>query len=117
MKTLVLAVQTGEKAIDFMTFVMSIAGALIIRLITVIGFFLSRIVSDVRANSTNIGRNKGQIELVDQQRKNDTRRIEETTQLEIRIMSKNVGELSTNVQTLVTMLAERGIQRDNENKN
>jgi len=90
--------------------ILSIAGGTISLLLIIIGFFLSRLVSDVKSNTSEIGKNKGRIELVEQQQINDTKRIEELTQLELRVMSKSVTDLSNNVNTLVTALAKKGIQ-------
>lgn len=92
------------------TLILSIAGGTISLLLLIIGFFMSRLVSDVKSNTSEIGKNKGRIELVEQQQINDTKRIEELTQLELRVMSKSVTDLSNNVNTLVTALAKKGIQ-------
>lgn len=99
-------------------FIVSVAGAIIGLCLTVIGFFLNRLISDGKKTSDDvsksirdafdeIGRNKGRIELIDQQQKNDIKRIEEMTQLEIRTLSKNVSELTTNVNNLVMSLATK----------
>ena len=95
-----------------LTFIISIAGGIIGLSFVIIGFFLSRLVGDVRHAIEQTGRNKGRIELIDQQQKNDTRRIEEMTQLELKLMSHNVSELTKNVNTLVTALAKKGIDSE-----
>ena len=90
--------------------ILGIAGAVILILLAVIGFFLARIVSDLKSNTTEIGKNKGRIELVEQQQANDMKRIEEVTQLELRTMSQGVADLTSNVNILVTALAKKGIE-------
>lgn len=94
------------------TLILSVSGAVIILLLSVVGFFLGRIISDVRKNTGDIGKNKGSIELVKQQQANDVKRIEENTQLEIRNMAREVSTLSTSVNTLVTALAEKSLKED-----
>jgi len=89
--------------------VFTVAGAVILLLLTILGFFLARVVSDVKANTSNIGKNKGRIELVEQQQVNDTKRLEEMTQLELKVMSGKVGELSDSVKMFVTALAKKGM--------
>lgn len=78
-----------------------IAGGLITVLITIIGFFIARIVSDVKDNTQSIGKLEGEIELVSQRQEQDMQRIEETTQLELRQLTKEVSGLTTSVQALV----------------
>ena len=104
---------TSPESLTLLKVMLGLAGSVIFLLLTIIGFFIARIVTDVRKNTTNIGQNKGKIELVGQQQKNDTQRIEEMTQIEIRVMSKSVTELSNNVQVLVTALAKKGIDPEN----
>ena len=94
------------------TFALSIAGFLIITLFGVIAFFLKTLHGDVKKNIEDTGKNKGNIELIRQQQEADTKRIEAMTQLEIRVLSANVSDLSKNVNTLVTAWAKKGI--DNE---
>jgi len=90
-------------------FVIGIAGFIIVLSFSIIGFFLNRMVSDLKQVVDENGKNKGRIELVEQQQINDTKRIEAMTQLELRVMSENVGELSKNVNVLVIALAKKGI--------
>jgi uncharacterized protein YoxC len=97
---------------DTLMFVISIAGSVIGLSFVVIGFFLSRLVGDVRHCVEETGKNKGKIELVEQQQRNDTKRIEEMTQLELKQMSHSVNELSKNVNILVVSLAKKGIDKD-----
>jgi hypothetical protein len=82
-------------------FVLTLSGAIIGILLAIVGFFLARIVSDVKSNSEGIGKNKGTIELVKQQQESDIKRIEETTQLELKQLTKEVSGLTKSVQTLV----------------
>jgi len=112
LSTLILTSQSLNKIMEgqTVTLILSIAGGTISLLLLIIGFFMSRLVSDVKSNTSEIGKNKGRIELVEQQQINDTKRIEELTQLELRVMSKSVTDLSNNVNTLVTALAKKGIQ-------
>jgi hypothetical protein len=97
---------------ETMSFVLVLAGTIILLLLTVLGFFLARIVTDVRKNTSEIGKNKGRIELVEQQQINDTKRLEEMTQLELKIMSGKVGELSDSVNMFVNALAKKGLESD-----
>jgi hypothetical protein len=92
--------------------ILSIAGSVILILMTILGWFLARVITDVRKNTEEIGKNKGRIELVEQQQINDTKRIEAMTQLELRNMSHSVNELSKNVNVLVTALAKKGIDAE-----
>lgn len=96
--------------IDTLLFLVSIAGSIIGLSFVIIGFFLSRLVTDLRNCIEETGKNKGRIELVEQQQRNDTKRIEEMTQLELKQMSHSVNELSKNVNILVVSLAQKGIQ-------
>lgn len=81
--------------------VISIAGVLIMILLSIIGFFLSRLVTDVKKVIEETGKNKGRIELVEQQLINDVKRIEQMTQMELKIMSEKVGDLAESVKILV----------------
>jgi len=42
------------------------------------------------------------------------RRIEEVTQLELRTMSIGINQLTSNVNTLVTALAKKGIEAEDK---
>jgi len=94
---------------DPVSLTLTVAGAIILLLLTVLGFFLARVITDVKSNTSEIGKNKGRIELVEQQQINDTKRIEEMTQLELRVMSEKVGNLADNVNIFVGALAQRGM--------
>jgi len=102
---------------DTLIFIIGIAGSIISLSFIIIGFFLSRLVGDVRHCIEETGKNKGKIELVEQQQRNDTKRIEEMTQLELKQMSHSVNELSKNVNILVVSLAQKGIDRNGSSKN
>lgn len=82
-------------------FVVGIAGSVIIILLAVIGFFLSRMISDVKQVIDETGKNKGRIELVEQQSLNDVKRIEQMVQIELKIMSEKVGDLADSVKILI----------------
>lgn len=81
--------------------VVGIAGSLIMILLGIIGFFMSRLISDVKSVIEETGKNKGRIELVEQQHENDIKRIEQMTQFELKVMSEKVGELASSVKTLI----------------
>jgi uncharacterized protein YoxC len=82
-------------------FVVGISGSVIIILLAVIGFFLSRMISDVKQVIDETGKNKGRIELVEQQSLNDVKRIEQMVQIELKIMSEKVGDLADSVKILI----------------
>tara|TARA_R110001632_G_scaffold173702_1_gene293150 strand:+ start:870 stop:1157 length:288 start_codon:yes stop_codon:yes gene_type:complete len=87
------------------------AGTIISFLIGIIGFFIVRLLNDVKRVILDTGKNKGRIELVARQQENDIKRIEERTQLELTNLTKNVSLLTENVNALCTMLAQKGIQK------
>jgi len=99
-------------SVGTLTLVLSIAGTVILLLLGVLGFFVTRIINDIRKNTEEVGKAKGKIELVEQQQIADIKRVEAMTQLELKVMSENVGELSKNVNVLVTTLAKRAIEID-----
>lgn len=90
--------------------VMTISGTMLLLMLGTIGFFISRLISDVKRATIEVGKNKGKIELVQQQQINDIKRIEERTQLELATLTKNVGVLSDNVNALVMGLAKKNIK-------
>jgi len=55
------------------------------------------------------GKNKGKIELVQQQQQSDIKRIEERTQLELSNMSKSIKILSDNVNILCQAMNKHNI--------
>jgi len=89
----------------------TLAGILITILLAIVGFFLKRLIVDVKICIIETGRNKGRIDLIAKQQENDIKRIEASTQFELQALTKNVCKLSENVQQLVVMLAEVGIKK------
>lgn len=84
------------------------AFALISLLLTVIGYFLRNLHSDlnkVMDEQKNIienqGRLKGKIELVDNEARFKYDAIEKMTQLEIKHMAEQISELTTSVKKLI----------------
>jgi hypothetical protein len=69
--------------------------------ITIIGYFLKIVHNDVRKNTEEQGRLKGKIELVEQENRLKYQAIQEQTQLEIKMLAKNVSDLSTAVKELM----------------
>lgn len=71
-------------------------------LIGIVGFFLRQTMSEVKKAIELSIQNSERIKLVEQQQRNDVKRIEETTQLEIRQLTQTIEQLSKNVDLLVT---------------
>jgi hypothetical protein len=69
--------------------------------VTVIGYFLKIVHSDVRKNTEEQGKLKGKIELVEQESRLKYQAIQEQTQLEIKNLAKNVGDLADTVRQLI----------------
>lgn len=90
-------------------FVLTISGALITLMLGTIGFFIAKLITDVKRATIEVGKNKGKIELVQQQQINDVKRIEERTQLELAQLTQNVSTLSENVNSLVMALAKKNV--------
>lgn len=80
-------------------------------LLAIVGFFLTRLINDVKHCILQTGKNKGSIELIAKQQENDIKRIEDATQYELKTLTKNICTLSDSVQQLVVMLAENGIKK------
>lgn len=97
-----------QMAPQTLIFILSMAGAIIVILLAIVGFFLARIVSDVRRVTEETGKNKGRIELVELQQQNDAK----NTQKEIREMARSVDKLADGVNTLVISLAKKGIEAE-----
>lgn len=95
---------------DFYPILLTISGTLIIILLAIIGFFIARLVNDLKGCIEEIGKNKGRIELVEQQQKSDIQRIEETTQLEIKALGRTVTDLASNVNNLVGILTKQATE-------
>ncbi|MCX6195612.1 MAG: hypothetical protein NTY55_03020 [Flavobacteriia bacterium] len=68
----------------------------------IFGYFLRMIHADVRKNTEEIGKAKGKIELVQQETQIKYQALQELTQLEIKNLAKNVGELSEAVRLFVS---------------
>ena len=80
----------------------AISEGLIMLLLAVIGWFLNKTMQEVKHAVDLSSQNSSRIELVEQQQRNDVKRIEETTQLEIRQLTQTIEQLSKNVDLLVT---------------
>ena len=83
------------------TFLLGISGSLMLLLIAVIGYFLKIVHNDAKKAVEDCGKNKGNIELLQLQLNSDVKRIEQTTQLELRNLADTVGKLSHSVEQLV----------------
>lgn len=68
----------------------------------IIGYFLRMIHMDVRKVVEDQGKLKGKIELVEQESRLKYQAIQEQTQLELKNLAKNVGELADTVRQLIT---------------
>lgn len=68
---------------------------------TIFGYFLKIIHADVRKSTEELGKLKGKIELVQQETQIKYQALQELTQLEIKNLAKNVGELSDAVKMFV----------------
>jgi len=90
-----------ETTTDIIYFVSSLIGGLIVVLFSIIGYFLKVLHGDIKFAVSESGKNKGRIELVEQQLTSDVKRIEQTTQLELRNLAENVSKLSISVEKLV----------------
>jgi uncharacterized protein HemX len=84
--------------VDFL----AISEILIMLLIGIVGFFLKQTMNEVKKAIELSIQNSERIKLVEQQQRNDVKRIEETTQLEIRQLTHTIEQLSKNVDLLVT---------------
>jgi len=91
-----------------LTIILFIAGILL----TIFGFFLKNVYNDARrdidllfANDNKrveeLGKLKGKIELVEQEARLKYQAIQEQTQLEIKNLAKNVGDLADTVRQLI----------------
>ena len=68
----------------------------------IIGYFLRMIHMDVRKVVEDQGKLKGKIELVEQESRLKYQAIQEQTQLELKNLAKNVGDLADTVRQLIT---------------
>lgn len=90
-----------KQIIELIYFVSGIIGALILVLFSIIAYFLKVLHGDIKYAVNEVGKNKGRIELVEQQLTSDVKRIEQNTQLELRNLAENVSRLSNSVEKLV----------------
>lgn len=67
----------------------------------IIGYFLRIVHNDVRKNTEENGRLKGKIELVEQENRLKYTAIQEQTQLEIKMLTRSVNDLTKTVKELV----------------
>lgn len=88
---------------------LEISGALIVLLLGILGYFLKVVHADVKTAIIESGKNKGRIELVEQQLNSDVKRIEQYTQLELRNLAQNVNRLSASVEQLVEIQIKKNI--------
>ena len=72
--------------------------------VLIIGYFLKIVHVDVRKNTEEQGKLKGKIELVEQENRLKYQAIQEQTQLEIKMLAKNVSDLSNAVKELMLKL-------------
>jgi hypothetical protein len=84
--------------VDFL----AISEIIIMLLIGIVGFFLKQTMNEVKKAIELSIKNSERIKLVEQQQRNDVKRIEERTQLEIRQLTQTIEQLSKNVDLLVT---------------
>lgn len=82
-------------------FLLGIAGVLILLLFGIVGYFLKIVHSDAKKAVEECGKNEGKIELLELQLNSDVKRIEQTTQLELRNLADTVSKLSHSVDQLV----------------
>jgi hypothetical protein len=73
----------------------------LITALAVIGYFLRMVHTDVRKTVEDMGKLKGKVELVEQEARLKYQAIQEQTQLEIKMLARNVSELSTAVKELM----------------
>ena len=88
---------------EVLTFLLGISGAVILILFAIIGYFLKIVHADAKKAVEDCGKNKGNIELLQLQLNSDVKRIEQTTQLELKNLASTVGRLSDSVEQLVEM--------------
>ena len=107
-----------EVSVGVLWMVIGIAGFLIVTMIGIIGFFLKRVLTemknDIKKNTEDCGKNKGRIELVEQQQIADTKRIEAMTQLELRVLTGSVKDLTATVNNFVGAFIKNGMKPDGE---
>jgi hypothetical protein len=72
--------------------------------IAIIGYFLKIVHNDVRKAVEDNGKLKGKVELVEQESRLKYQQILETTQLEIRNLTKNISDLAVAVKELMVKI-------------
>jgi len=91
---------------EILNFLLGLSGTIILLLFGVLGYFLKIVHTDAKKAVEEMGKNKGRIELVEQQLNSDVKRIEQTTQLELRNLAATVSKLSNSVELLVKVHLE-----------
>ena len=81
---------------------LGVGGAIISIAVTIISYFLKVVLSDVRIHTLDIGKNKGQIELVKQKQAIDHDNLSKTLSDEITHINKNISEMKEMIQTLIS---------------
>jgi hypothetical protein len=76
----------------------------LITALAVIGYFLRMVHTDVRKTVEDMGKLKGKVELVEQEARLKYQAIQEQTQLELKMLARNVSDLSTAVKELMLKL-------------
>lgn len=76
----------------------------LITALAVVGYFLRMVHADVRKAVEDMGKLKGKVELVEQEARLKYQAIQEQTQLEIKMLAKNVSDLSNAVKELMIKL-------------
>jgi len=92
-----------------LTIVITITGSIFSLLFIVIGYFLKTVHNDVRINTSDNGKLKGKVELLEQKSSSDLKLMQEMTQMELRTMASSISILSANVNSLVMVLAKQNI--------
>ena len=86
---------------DVYIFFLGLSGSIMLMLFAIIGYFLKIVHNDAKKAVEDCGKNKGNLELLQLQLNSDVKRIEQTTQLELRNLAETVGKLSHSVEQLV----------------
>jgi hypothetical protein len=96
---------------DLLHFLLGISGILILSLFGIIGYFLKIVHSDTKKAIEDMTKNKARIELLELQLNSDVKRIEQTTQLELRNLAETVNKLSVSVEQLVKFQIQNGFKK------
>lgn len=81
--------------------IISSVGAMFVVLFSIVGYFLSRVISDVKTNTEKIGKNTGKIDLVSQQL--------DTHDNNMSKLVEKIDAINSNLQNLLIELAKKGI--------